>query len=241
MMARILRELGVHMGADCSTLGESDFFRRLNMLILYEVGASWHEPTTIRRALADATQRDALVAKLRRAVGSRARAKYLGSSDDANKGIAEQDHAWGWKDPRTTLTLPLWRHVFRDASVIHIVRNGVDVAQSLMQRERMGSQPALATLRYVAHRAYPWRWPENKWRRFRDLDEAFGLWAEYVRFGLDATALLDPDNLFVIRYEDVLSHSSRATSRLAAFLGTKLSATQLKRLAACRTFCLPRC
>jgi hypothetical protein len=50
--------------------------------------------------------------------------------------------AWGWKDPRNSITLPVWLKLFPDARVIHIVRNGVDVAESLYRRQQRGFQEA---------------------------------------------------------------------------------------------------
>ena len=43
---------------------------------------------------------------------------------------------WGWKDPRTTATWPLWKEVFPRARAITVHRNGVDVAASLWRRAR---------------------------------------------------------------------------------------------------------
>lgn len=42
---------------------------------------------------------------------------------------------WGWKDPRNTITLPIWLELFPNAKILHIRRHGVDVAQSLRKRE----------------------------------------------------------------------------------------------------------
>ncbi len=41
---------------------------------------------------------------------------------------------WGWKDPRTTLTLPFWKRVVGSVRLVLVVRNPVDVAQSLEAR-----------------------------------------------------------------------------------------------------------
>ena len=41
---------------------------------------------------------------------------------------------WGWKDPRTTITFPIWLQVFPKAKILHILRNGVDVAISIYRR-----------------------------------------------------------------------------------------------------------
>lgn len=46
-----------------------------------------------------------------------------------------RDHPqWGWKDPRTSLTLPFWRTVVDDLRVVAVVRNPLEVAVSLRQR-----------------------------------------------------------------------------------------------------------
>lgn len=44
------------------------------------------------------------------------------------------DFPWGWKDPVNTFTLPFWLDLFPEARVVHIFRNGVDIAQSLYTR-----------------------------------------------------------------------------------------------------------
>src|SRR5690606_33596327 len=39
--------------------------------------------------------------------------------------VAAAPPVWAWKDPRTSLTLPIWREVFPRAQVVHIIRNGI--------------------------------------------------------------------------------------------------------------------
>lgn len=41
---------------------------------------------------------------------------------------------WGWKDPRNSITLPLWKSIFPDLKVVLCLRNPIDVAQSLFRR-----------------------------------------------------------------------------------------------------------
>ena len=41
---------------------------------------------------------------------------------------------WGWKDPRTTLTLPFWKRVVGPLRLVLVIRNPVDVAHSLATR-----------------------------------------------------------------------------------------------------------
>ncbi len=46
---------------------------------------------------------------------------------------------WAWKDPRTTLLLPLWKNVLGELGIdllcVYVVRNPLDVAKSLQHRE----------------------------------------------------------------------------------------------------------
>ena len=41
---------------------------------------------------------------------------------------------WGWKDPRTCLTMPFWRSLLPDLRTVIIVRNPLEVAYSMHQR-----------------------------------------------------------------------------------------------------------
>jgi hypothetical protein len=43
---------------------------------------------------------------------------------------------WGWKDPRNSLTLPFWNELWPDLRVVVCVRNPLEVANSLLQRDR---------------------------------------------------------------------------------------------------------
>jgi hypothetical protein len=55
------------------------------------------------------------------------------------RAILEQDFAgarmWGWKDPRTCLTLPFWQHLLPPMRYVLCFRNPVDVARSLQRRD----------------------------------------------------------------------------------------------------------
>ena len=45
---------------------------------------------------------------------------------------------WGWKDPRTALTLPIWARIFPRPAGWTVVRNGVDVAIGTRRRTPRG-------------------------------------------------------------------------------------------------------
>ena len=50
---------------------------------------------------------------------------------------------WGWKDPRTTLTLPFWRRVVSALRLVLVIRNPVDVAHSLATRHGWSIQSGM--------------------------------------------------------------------------------------------------
>ena len=58
---------------------------------------------------------------------------------------------WGWKDPRTSLTLPFWQLLIPNLTHVICVRHPLDVAASLHRRDGMQRDEALALwLRYSA-------------------------------------------------------------------------------------------
>ncbi len=65
---------------------------------------------------------------------------------------------WGWKDPRTCLTLPFWQDFLPRLSYVTCVRHPIAVARSLQRRDGLA------------------------------LEKALELWARYLLMALDATA-----------------------------------------------------
>jgi hypothetical protein len=136
--------------------------------------------------------------------------------------LAAYDRPWGWKDPRTILTLPLWLRLFPSARLVYIIRNGVDVAKSLMVRERkllatrverFDARMAKRSLRSALDRAGYKGSP-----RCLTLQGSFDLWAEYVAAAERHLAGV-PNPVHRVRYEDVLREPMRHLPALARFCG----------------------
>ena len=80
---------------------------------------------------------DVTVECLRRTVASYRAIEFLGAGRLLRyRSVHSLPFAWGWKDPQTIFTLPLWLKLFPDAKLIYLTRNGVDVAASLLTREQ---------------------------------------------------------------------------------------------------------
>jgi hypothetical protein len=127
MVARILSECGVYLGepdellppAEDNLAGhfEHKEFVQLNDEVLATLGGAW-----------DVVPPRYAVWRRRRLGPLRARATALVDR--------MRPHApWGWKDPRTSLTLPFWLDVVPDLRVVVCVRDVVAVAHSLLVRD----------------------------------------------------------------------------------------------------------
>ncbi len=62
----------------------------------------------------------------------RARAKTLIDTKFSGQMI------WGWKDPRNSLLLPFWRQIVQPTHYIIVLRNPLEVAESLLRRNGVG-------------------------------------------------------------------------------------------------------
>jgi len=100
---------------------------------------------------------------------------------------------WGWKDPRNSLTLPVWLSVYPNAKVLHAVRDGRAVALSLSDRD--GLDPAFG----------------------------LALWAVYASRAERALEALPDDRKLTLRYEDLTANPVPVLERLFSFAGLQPS------------------
>ncbi len=69
---------------------------------------------------------------------------------------------WGWKDPRTTLTLPFWESVLGSLAVIAVVRNPLEVVTSLHRRNGFSVALSLTLWRIYAERLLQFTEPTSR-------------------------------------------------------------------------------
>ena len=127
MVARLLHRCGVHLGDDDDLaapapdnpqgFSENRHFVEINERLLSRFDGGWDAPP---RFPADWPHQPELSDLRARAGAQIARM--------AERGV------WGWKDPRSTLTLPFWQSLLPDLRVVACVRHPLDVARSLRQR-----------------------------------------------------------------------------------------------------------
>jgi hypothetical protein len=216
LVARVLAGAGAHMGADCNEHEESGFFRELNKQLFRAGHADWDWPRAMEPALEDEALCDALVDWLQERLTSKEARAFLGRRFGP-ADLLRQPGPWGWKDPRNTCTLPLWLRVFPAARVVNVYRHGVDVAASLVARER-GRRGRI----------------HNEVRSSRCLDpqRAFELWTEYLEMTLRVTADLPASRVRDVRYESLLEEPEEQIRQLLAFAGLGPGEAALGSLAA---------
>jgi hypothetical protein len=206
LVAEILRDLGLFQGrdADLNEHCEPVFFVEANEALLRLGSATWDHPEAFNELARNPEIVPGLLPSLR--VHVERSLVQLSGREGAN---------WGWKDPRTVYTLPLWLKLFPDARLLYIVRNGVDVAASLRTRELERQE---CRRRHDAERA-----------RIRPLDEAFAgsarclslngsyaLWEEYIEQAECALGECGNERL-ALRFETLLSDPQEHIRRMAAF------------------------
>lgn len=224
LLSRTLSELGVLMGEDQSaSTSESRFFLNLNEALLLKTGASWYRPAPFLRQMDQLKQSRKTVESLRAACLSRRSEQFLGRRRWREYGsILDQPCHWGWKEPRTCLTLPLWLKVFPEAKIVFIVRNGVDVSDSLVRREkRILDRHWFGRARYYL-RSMTLRHPSANSLSGFNHTEGFALWEQYVEAALDAIGELDCNHLMTLRFEDLIHSPEPHLRRLAEFVGLDL-------------------
>jgi hypothetical protein len=127
LIARLVNILGVSLGPESELaqagpdnprgFWEHPAFRRLNDELLARHGLAWESLAELPDGWHHQSAHDDL-------------------RDEARATIATfaGEESWGWKDPRTCLTLPFWQQLLPPMRYVLCVRSVTDVARSLEQR-----------------------------------------------------------------------------------------------------------
>ena len=217
MITRVLRQHGIYFGQVLDRNSEAQVFQNINDAILRGVGSSWKKFDSKFLFRERGEKRNALLHIVRsRHLFWQHFFKELGATGAVERldrvamikkplknyfglGWPNKDMrkvVWGWKDPRNTLTLSIWLKLFPDAKIVHVIRNGIDVANSLWLRcKKMG-----------------WGLPECD-----DWAYCFRLWELYVEEARQYKALLG-QRYMEVRYERFVSYPQNEVRRMMDFL-----------------------
>ncbi len=172
MLTRLLQACGLYLGPESALMppqadNPEGFWEHLGFVavndeLLNQLGGAWDLPPNAQENFSD-PRLDPL----------RMKARLLIEGFDSAS-------AWGWKDPRNSLTLPFWHQLLPGLKTVVVVRNPLEVAHSM--RERNGTsysfglrlweiynrrliQTADMQERLVAHYDLFFDDPENELRR----------------------------------------------------------------------------
>lgn len=222
VLTGLLRKAGLFIGHEVEINNESTYFLSLNKWILAQAGARWDIPEPLPHLMADPTLKGKVLDQLRHMMSARPCREYLGREGHQQwDDLARQTRPWGWKDPRTTLTLPLWREVFPDARVINVLRHGVDVAASLRHRSRAEMKPWAGGYEKLEGALI------TSSARCLTLSGAFSLWSTYLAEAERHLRADDP-RLLTLRFEDLLVRPAQEVERLLTFCGLPCSPAALR-------------
>ncbi len=169
-----------------------------NRLLLVAAKAEWDHPRPFVDAVHDPGWNRALALLLEQTVIA-PRSWLLGLHEpppDSGNG------AWGWKDPRNSLTWPLWLELYPNARFVRVQRNRNDVISSLMARshENLRLQTDVSIRTLTEH----------------GVDS---LCSEYVAALAPLDSTVHRHRVFDIRYEDLVTEPTATVSSLANWVG----------------------
>ncbi|NOZ25655.1 MAG: sulfotransferase [Nitrospirae bacterium] len=232
MIAQLLERLGLFTGCRKQHNHEALFFLNINEWLLRQSCAAWDCPKPFSLLLGNREIRSLAVDHIRYISETPAAVSFLGWRKYLRcRSLFNLDVPWGWKDPRNTYTLPIWLEVFPGARVIHICRNGVDVANSLVARQRKGFEYKKS--RYRAMKALYWLRPKRGGFtdsiRCASLEGAFSLWEEYVMEAKKHVGALG-SRAIELKYEDFVSSPYESLRELAGFCELEAGDEEVRRV-----------
>jgi hypothetical protein len=222
MLTRVLQDAGLFMGNKKDENDEAWFFLNFNDWILKQTNSSWDNPYCYDYATEKFKQNIIRIYnKRKKSIFSM---NYFGISKYVKyHNFDNIDFKWGWKDPRNTITLNIWKEIYPNAKILHIYRNPVDVAQSLKVRAQkqeenfsINFKTKIKEFLLFGKVSYADSY------RIMHLEEGYKLWNEYV------SKSIKEKNALHIGYEELLDKPEDNLKIIFEFLNIQISADKLK-------------
>ncbi|NOX08328.1 MAG: sulfotransferase [Gammaproteobacteria bacterium] len=229
MLSRLLESLGLFVGKDKrGGNNESWFFYRLNDWMLRCANATWDNPHNFN-FIDDQFREDfSRVAESHmRGIG---RVNYLGWKNALKyRDIKDIDFPWGWKDPRNTFTIDVWKEIFPECKVVHIYRHPLDSAESARYGKESNKVKKKRNWRWGVREALLLRVGYQLSARTGNIHEAIKLWEEYLVKALSWTDVFG-DNIHHVRYESLLEDPMPVMQELLQFIDMPAAEAEISRV-----------
>ncbi len=218
LLSRILEQLGVFLGNKKEENNEAIFFMKENERILRDVvHGAWDLPMPIKFLYAQPKRMNSLINYLRKRLNSFDFFNSFIGPTHMNKFLKTDTLLWGFKDPRNSLTWPIWQKIYPEAKYIFIYRNGIDVAASLNDRELRNLYVILNE--FVSSRCV-------------SLKESFDLWEEYNHIFFELLKENPKIKLLKICYENLLQNPQDELKKIAQFLKIEIKEKIIQQITA---------
>ncbi|QEP43613.1 sulfotransferase [Ectothiorhodospiraceae bacterium BW-2] len=238
VLTQLLAQQGIFWGVNQDHHFEPRFFQQLNDALLSQTGGRWDWPEQASQLWCEPQLKAQAVTYLNQLWHALAAWRYWG----VGYGLSgRRPRYWGWKDPRTTLLLPLWLQLFPDAKIIHLQRHGVDVAHSLLRRnQQVTGQLRAASYRSVWRRTVRrlrWWLPQPCQNRFTEsyrcltLEGGLSLWSHYMAQAEQFEPLVPAEQWLNLRFESLCEQPVNELQRCFEFIGIEVSRLKLQQLA----------
>ena len=221
LVSRILDQSGIFMGLDLQSDHESKFFIGLNKWIYENAGADWARPAALEELIDYEPAKKQVEQYLRTRITSPSSKKFSGRA--LKNGLLDLDCKWGWKDPRNGPALPIWKTIWPEMKVIHVIRHGVDVAASLHSRSLKNWKEDEGRFKKWA-KLYRWKEsnsPIRKGQRAATLPHALEFWAEQME--VERNIVKTCEKVLEIRYEDLLVEPEIVLKKIWDFIGVEIN------------------
>jgi hypothetical protein len=199
MVTRLLSKSKVDIGNNLEGNSEPKRILIINNQLLRLYGATWDNPQPF---IDSVWQNDQEVNKL---------VEIVIKSKAIDKGLNISKEFWGWKEPRTTITFPVWKKIFPNIKVIHVYRNPIDVVLSLYYRE----YKTLENRKYISMKR-----SIHSSIRVLNPFESISLWEIYTSLALSITK---NNNGLDVCYEKLLTDSDDVLSEMSKYLSIRLN------------------
>jgi len=223
LLAELFTSLGYNLGAFVDQHNESFFFYGVNRWILRELSLSWDNPSDYNHILRYAIEHTDIESQVLSLVKSpRFPLLHFGIPSLFSKKSRLFSCPWGFKDPVSTITLPIWKSIFPSASLLLVERNGLSVAKSLSVRYRADFPRRFSWIESLIPRL------PSKYNTIRTSspDYNVNLWSTYLHAGRKAFEAFDGPKA-VINYDELLINPSLVLQSALSALSVPICTTKL--------------
>ena len=230
MISSMLEMLGLFGGYKQEKNHEALFFLRLNEWIFDQANASWDNPYNF--SFVNENFKKEIIRVMKLHLSGYRRWEYLGTEKFLKyKSIKEIDFPWGWKDPKNTFTVGIWKEIFPDAKILHIYRNPVDVAESLRRREIRVIEEFNRNFKKAVKEFFLLRKVYYQYSlRIQNINEGIKLWQEYINKAFSLNEEFK-ENILHVRYETFLENPEVNLKNILGFIKLPVNESHLAAVA----------